>query len=486
MTEKMPSLNPSYRACVEENNDGVGAVHIGIEDDGHPIGDGVEADIEDNGHPIGDGIEAVHSDIEDNGHPIGEGVEAVINGIVDNGHQGRANSTFLHSVLNMVGILIGLGQLSSPYALENGGWASAFLLVGLGIACAYTSHVMGKCLQENANSRNFQDIGQQAFGMKGRLIASTYMYMETFLSLVAYTISLSDNLSRVLKGTHIELPWTHLSTSQLLTVFAVLLALPSLWLRDLSSLSFLSSGAILMSLIIFTTVGWNAAFSGIKANKSIPVLQLHNIPGISGLYIFSYAGHVVIPNIYRAMRDPSKFTKVSIVSFTLVTVLYTYLAFMGAKMFGTDVSSQITLSMPRHLLTTKIALWVAALTPLTKYALAFAPIAIQLEHNLPLSMSSRMKMIIRATFGSLVLIGVLSLALTFPYFQHVLGLTGSFVSISISIILPCAFYMKICWSQISRRTLILNAILIAIGFLFGVVGTISSSKSLIQSIQIGH
>ncbi|XP_077250678.1 amino acid transporter AVT1H-like [Tasmannia lanceolata] len=415
-----------------------------------------------------------------------DGDEACGNDIDDNGHHAKASSSFVHSVINMVGMLIGLGQLSTPYALENGGWASVFLLVGLGIACAYTSHLMGKCLQVSAKSRNFQDIGQRAFGMKGRLIASTLLFMEIFLALVSYTISLSDNLSTVFKGTHFEMPWPHLSARELLTVFAVLVALPSLWLRDLSSISFLSSGGILMSLLIFTTVGWTAAFSGIKANQSIPVLQLHNIPEISGLYIFSYAGHIVFPNIYKAMKDPSKFTKVSIVSFTLVTILYASLAFMGAKLFGPEVNPQITLSMPRHLLVTKIALWATVLTPMTKYALEFAPIAIQLEHNLPANMSSRMKMIIRATIGSLVLIGILGLALAVPYFQHVLGLTGSLVSISISIILPCAFYMKICWSQISKPTLVLNAILIAIGFLFAVVGTISSSKSLIQSVQRGH
>ncbi|KAJ6403888.1 hypothetical protein OIU84_012145 [Salix udensis] len=48
-----------------------------------------------------------------------------------------ANSSFAHSAINMIGMLIGLGQLSSPYALENGGWASAFLLVGLGVISAY-------------------------------------------------------------------------------------------------------------------------------------------------------------------------------------------------------------------------------------------------------------------------------------------------------------------------------------------------------------
>ncbi|KAK7837214.1 amino acid transporter avt1h [Quercus suber] len=296
-----------------------------------------------------------------------------INGIAIE-HSVGANGSFAHAVINMIGMLIGLGQLSTPYALERGGWVSAFLLIGLGIICAYTSHLLGK------------------------------------------------------------LPCTSI-------------------------------------------------FGGVKPNHKIPVLQLHNIPAISGLYIFSYAGHIVFPNLYKEMKDPSRFTKVSIVSFTIVTALYTVLAFLGAKLFGPEVNSQITLSMPPHLLVTKIALWATVLTPMTKYALEIAPFAIQLEHNLPVSMSSKLKMIIRGCVGSFLLLLILALALSVPYFEYVLSLTGSLVSIAICVIFPCAFHTKICWGQISKPLIILNLTLIAFGSLLGVFGTVSSSKALVQSLR---
>ncbi|XP_027162890.1 amino acid transporter AVT1H-like [Coffea eugenioides] len=397
------------------------------------------------------------------------------------------NCSFLHAVINMIGMLIGLGQLSAPYALENGGWTSAFLLVGLGILCAYGSHLLGKCLEKYPKSRDYKDIGQNAFGAKGRIIVASFIYAEIFMALVSYTISLHDNLATVFLGTHLKLSWTNLTTSQTLTVLAILVALPSLWLRDLSSISFLSTAGILMSLLIFVPVACTAIFGAVKANHSIPALKLHNIPAISGLYIFSYAGHVVFPNLYAAMKDPSKFTKVTIVSFSLVTVLYTSLAFMGAKMFGPEVNSQITLSMPRALILTKIALWATVLTPMTKYALEFAPFAIQLEQNiLPRSMKSRTKMIIRGSVGSILLLVILVLALSVPYFEYVLSLTGSLVSVGICMIFPCAFYIKIFWNQISRPTLILNMILIAFGTLLGASGTISSSRLLLQNLRRAH
>ncbi|KAG0451524.1 hypothetical protein HPP92_026217 [Vanilla planifolia] len=361
------------------------------------------------------------------------------------------NSSFAHSVINMIGMLIGLGQLSTPYALENGGWTSIFILLGLAMACAYTSHVIGKCLEENVTSKSYQDIGKQAFGRKGKIITSIFIYLEIFLSLVSYTISLHDNLSLAFIGTRINIPWLHISTNQLLTITAVLVALPSIWLRDLSSISFLSFGGIIMSVLIFITVGTIAALGNVKANKSIPIIQIHKIPGITGLYIFSYAGHIVFPNLYRAMKDTSKFTKVAITSFSLVTIHYTAIAIIGAKLFGSSVSSQITLSMPPHLLLTKIALWATVLTPMTKYALEFAPFAIQLEHSLPSSMSPRAKMLVRGGVGSVVLLLILSLALSVPYFEYVLSLTGSLISSFICLVFHASSTSKSAGLESPRR-----------------------------------
>jgi amino acid permease len=177
--------------------------------------------------------------------------------------------------------------------------------------------------------------------------------------------------------------------------------------------------------------------------------------------------------------------QVSITSFTIVTILYTCLAFTGAKLFGPSVSSQITLSMPPHQITTKIALWATVLTPMTKYALEFAPFAIQLEHNLPASMGCLSRTLVRGSVGSILLLLILVLALSVPYFQYVLSLTGSLVSIGISLVFPCAFYLKICRRQVQKPVVILNILIIIFGVVIATVGTISSSRSLIESIQRG-
>lgn len=112
--------------------------------------------------------------------------------------------------------------------------------------------------------------------------------------------------------------------------------------------------------------------------------------------------------------------------------------------------------------------------------------AIELDENFPSSMKSKAKMTIRGIVGSTLLLVILILALCVPYFEHVLSLTGSLVSVGICLIFPCAFYTKIFWGEISKKGLVLNVVLIIIGVFLGVVGTVSSSKLLVRSLKRAH
>lgn len=93
--------------------------------------------------------------------------------------------------------------------------------------------------------------------------------------------------------------------------------------------------------------------------------------------------------------------------------------------------------------------------------------------------------LIRASVGSILLLLILVLALSVPYFQYVLSLTGSLVSIGISLVLPCAFYLKICRRKVPKLVVMLNVLIIIFGVTIAIAGTISSSRSLIESIQRG-
>ncbi|KAI3879561.1 hypothetical protein MKW92_028515 [Papaver armeniacum] len=363
-------------------------------------------------------------------------------------------STPFTTLLNMIGLLIGLGQLSTAYALQNGGWATAFLLFGLFMLGAYTSHLLGLCLATDVRLRNYSDIGFLAFGKTGRYVSLVFINLEIFMALVSFTISLTDNLSRVLDGYKLDISFFGLSTAQSLTVIAIVVCIPTVWLRNLDSISFISTLSILLTFLICGVLICTCLF------------------GVSGLYIFNIASHIAIPEVYRSMVDPARFSIISFLSFGTVATLYTFLAFLGAKMFGPGVASQFTLSMPKHLVFTQIALWAAVIVPMTKYVFLTVPMASEVERHLPAKMPLRRRTVIRG-----------AAAIAIPFFETVLSLTGSFVCIFVSAILPIAFYLKIFRKKIPLPSFVIHLIIIVICFVVGIMGTIYNIRSIANHYQ---
>ncbi|CAF2136283.1 unnamed protein product [Brassica napus] len=399
-------------------------------------------------------------------------------------HEASENSSFLHSVINMVGMLIGLGQLSMPYAVESGGWISIFLLISLGVLTTYTSHILGNCLRRNPKSKSYSDIGYSAFGLHGRLLASLFIYLEIFMALVSYTISLHDNIAAAFPATFTNLHNGSFPAAKL-TAVAVAIALPSLWIRNLSSISYLSSGGIFMSAVIFMSVVYTAVFGGVIDDGRIPVLRLGNIPTVSGVYLFGFGGHIVFPNLYTSMKDPSKFTKItgSILDFATLNVqkmnlvnrkfadprfkYYYRLKYMNYYYLHFFMEYCLHVKIIRVFLTSFLRIKMK--NPLQAYSF-----------TLRRKMYQRPRVVLNYRFY-FILTGIP------PNFQFLsFSIAPRFLSVTISVILPCAFYVKICWDGMSKFTRAANVVFVVFGCVLGVLGSFDSSKLLVNKLVRVH
>ena len=69
-------------------------------------------------------------------------------------------------------MLAGVGVLSTPYALQQGGWGSLVLLFSFAAICCYTGLLLKHCIDAHPGLLTYPDIGWAAFGHTGRLIIS--------------------------------------------------------------------------------------------------------------------------------------------------------------------------------------------------------------------------------------------------------------------------------------------------------------------------
>ncbi|KAJ9549310.1 LOW QUALITY PROTEIN: hypothetical protein OSB04_021853 [Centaurea solstitialis] len=92
---------------------------------------------------------------------------------------------------------IGMGILSIPYALSEGGWCGIFLFFLLATLCLYTRILLHKCMESRPIIKTYPDIDQMAFGRKGRVITQAFVYLKLYLVVGQFFILEADNLTKL-------------------------------------------------------------------------------------------------------------------------------------------------------------------------------------------------------------------------------------------------------------------------------------------------
>ncbi|KAK4430954.1 Amino acid transporter AVT1C [Sesamum alatum] len=276
-------------------------------------------------------------------------------------------SSYGQAVLNGMNVLCGVGILSTPYAVKEGGWIGLSILLIFAALSFYTGILLRYCLDSQPGLETYPDIGQAAFGTPGRVFISIILYVELYACCVEYIILEADNLSSLFPNAHINLGAFELNSHHLFALMITLAILPTVWLRDLSVLSYLSAGGVVASILVVACLFWTGLVDNVGIHTKGTALNLPTLPVAIGLYGFCYSGHAVFPNIYSSMEKPTQYPSVLLTSFGICTVLYAGAAAMGYTMFGETTQSQFTLNLPKDLVASKIAVWTTVVNPFTKY-----------------------------------------------------------------------------------------------------------------------
>ncbi|KAL2502837.1 Transmembrane amino acid transporter family protein [Forsythia ovata] len=355
--------------------------------------------------------------------------------------------SYSQSVLNAINALCGIGILSTPYALKEGGWFSLTLLLVFGIITCYTGILLKQCLESSPQLQTYPDIGQAAFGLVGRICIATILYVELYSSCVEYLIMMSDNLSAFFPNAHMEIAGIHLDSYQLCAITSTLVILPTVWLRNLNLLSYVSVGGVVTLVLVVLCLLWVGISGEVGFHPNGKALNLANLPVTIGLYSFCYGSHSVFPNIYSSMKEPSRFPSVLLISFAIAAFTYTGVAICGFLMFGEATKPQFTLNLPTKLVASDIAGWSVVAAPVTKFALTITPVALAIEELLPAQNRSHGVSILIRT---ILVISTLIVALAVPYFGSVMALIGSLLVMLVSLILPCACYMRLRRDRLTK------------------------------------
>ncbi|PVH67093.1 hypothetical protein PAHAL_1G427000 [Panicum hallii] len=280
----------------------------------------------------------------------------------DNLHQAATapisqGCSLTQTVFNGVNVLAGIGIFSAPYTISEAGWASLAVLAFFAIVCCYTGVLLKYCFESKDGVKTFPDIGEAAFGRIGRLLISIVLYTELYSFCVEFINLEGDNLASIFTSTTFDWHGIHADGRHFFGVLFALVVLPSVWLRDLRVISYISAGGVFATLVVFLSVGLVGATGSVGFHMTGKAVKWDGIPFAIGICGFCYAGHSVFPNIYQSMSDRTKFNKALYICFAICTAIYGAIAVLGYLMFGDKTLSQITLNLPKDSFASKVALW---------------------------------------------------------------------------------------------------------------------------------
>lgn len=168
----------------------------------------------------------------------------------------------------------------------------------------------------------YPDIGALAFGRGGRLAASAFLYAELYLVAIGFLILEGDNLDKLFPGTSLSLglglglgdggaALVVLSRKQVFAVLVALVILPTMWLRSLGVLAYVSASGVLASAVVVVCVLWTAVADGVGFRARGTMLNVSGLPTALGLYTFYYCGHAIFPTLCNSMKEKKMFSRVS-------------------------------------------------------------------------------------------------------------------------------------------------------------------------------
>ncbi|TID25495.1 hypothetical protein CANINC_002885 [Pichia inconspicua] len=391
-------------------------------------------------------------------------------------------STVYQTIFNCINALIGIGLLALSRALVHSGLIFGTVFLAYSVCITYwTAGLLSKCMDTDPSLCTYADIGYKAFGPKARLFVSLLFTVELLGVGVSLIVLFADSL-------HAMFPEISLNSFKWVA-FLILTPFSFLPLKVLSHISLIGiiSTISLVFLIFFCGIikknSPGSLLDPVDSNLYPP--SLLNLFVSYGIILGPFGSHSLFPALRADLVTPQDFPKCLKTTYSVGFFADATMAYLGFFMFGAGILNEITQSIlvtsgyPKsvYFLTSLfVSLIPVAKTPInalpiiniTEFLCGLTPQ--QLEHsgktitNFTLAKRSVIKVGVNFMF---VVLGII-----YPEFDKIIGLSGSSLCTLICIVLPCAFYMKLC-----RPTHKLHYYFIIILAL--ILGTISTYSALV-------
>ncbi|CAK0784981.1 hypothetical protein CVIRNUC_008186 [Coccomyxa viridis] len=396
----------------------------------------------------------------------------------------QEGATLFQATFNMVNIFMGIGLLSMPFAMRQGGWVG---MLALAIATAVFC-ISGKLIVRNFEkmppdvAHTYPALGVQAIGPVGRYLVGFFALSEFYGGSCIVLVVIWRELQGILPR---DMKVAGLSPFVFSVVVGTVATLPLMFIPSFKRLSWLSLLGCISTVVVTVTVIAAVAMDPLREKMPQQPPPEHGVVrwGIFesiGIFAVSVSGHSSLPVLRNSMKQPQAFDSVINWAFTAMLIIYGAVAGLGYYYFGDAASTLITEDLATNspfvgrsiiipgLTVDKLVAACILVNAYTTYPCLILVIQDMLWSVLPwlnrdgLHRQPRKAV---ATAVRLLLFGV-GCCIAFAAYNvlgNVMSLVGGFASMSCSLLMPSLFYLILFWKELARGSRAGVILLLAVG-----------------------
>jgi len=395
-------------------------------------------------------------------------------------------STFAAGV-NLAAATIGVGTLSMPYAAYSCGWILFLVLMSATLAMSLWSLYALCRLVDATQLHSFEMLTRTILGShKLEIVVEVIVIFSCFGSAISYVVVIGDIAESIFDTYKPEWKTSMVRVVAQVVLYVICLQPLSL-LKTMGALKYASSvGVCAIAVLVVFILGEGFTFGSPSTVDPVVVGTIRTVLGGIPLLFFAVNNQINALEIYSEMKDrsPGQFLKIACVAVGGISVIFMFVGSCGLMLFGSDVKGNILKNFSASNPLALIALLGVCTKVVLSFPLLMFPCREAVLHFAGIEdvRSAPWKQFVGTTV--VIAAACVVIAIFVPTVVTMFGLIGSICAAMFGFILPGALALKEerFWKGLNedetKRFRIFSWILVVVGVLVGISGTIISVLNL--------
>ena len=382
---------------------------------------------------------------------------------------------------NLFNFMEGLGFLAVPYALKEGGIAAIVMFIITPVIMCYIGTILTECLYDEDEQGNrhrvrsgYQDLGDLLLPKYGGYIVFGFIQFDVFMTAASYLVLFGSVMRHELKSVPI--------TERMWIVIAGGLVLPTVFLKSLSKIAWLSATGVIALIAVVVCVVWYGAENSDEWDLSTVLFWDTKGVGTSlSILLYSYAAYPLIPSIEGSMSNKAKFGNALALAYVFSMSIKLSFAVFAFLSLGANTAEIILNSLPTGPVHMTVGFFFA-LNCILSYALAIYPVI----ESVYKSITTRIEndkipdFVTNTVVRVVVVLFTVVVAILVPSFSAIVSFIGGISDSPSCFIFPIILRFKLKFKRLKIHQVCVDSLVVIFGVVAMVLGSSVSVKTLVD------